>query len=216
MGVFRRKVPTHYVPVHPDNIGKNDWIVLLEAGTIVSPSDEKLRVAKATLERKIVTKYNILLRPKHFLVLEGYDPRIHTLYFCPQLYAYDSDNKLVALEGEEIGKLLAQAVQHGVVERQPWYEPSDKVPNQPINPVSVPHPDSCSAQKRTRYGRSLLCASRIFALPQPGRPSSGATSQAPPQGALRREPRACCRSWRCRRATCPRDRRNSGRNPNRA
>jgi hypothetical protein len=65
-------------------------------------------------------------------------------------------------------------------------------------------------------GRSLLCASRIFALPQPGQPSSGATSQAPPQGALRREPRACCRSWRCRRATCPRDRRNSGRNPNRA
>ena len=137
MGVFRRKVPTHYVPVHPDNIGKNDWIVLLEAGTIVGPSAEKLRVAKATLERKIVTKYNIFLRPKHFLVLEGYDPRIHTLYFCPQLYAYDSDNKLVALEGEEIGKLLAQAVQHGVVERQPWYEPSDKVPNQPIRATTM-------------------------------------------------------------------------------
>jgi hypothetical protein len=137
MGVFRRKVPTHYVPVHPDNIGKNDWIVLLEAGTIVGPSAEKLRVAKATLERKIVTKYNILLRSKHFLVLEGYDPRIHTLYFCPQLYAYDSDNKLVALEGEEIGKLLAQAVQHGVVERQPWYEPSDKVPNQPIRAATM-------------------------------------------------------------------------------
>ena len=137
MGVFRRKVPTHYVPVHQDNIGKNDWIVLLEAGTIVGPSAEKLRVAKATLERKIVTKYNIFLRPKHFLVLEGYDPRIHTLYFCPQLYAYDSDNKLVALEGEEIGKLLAQAVQHGVVERQPWYEPSDKVPNQPIRATTM-------------------------------------------------------------------------------
>jgi len=76
--------------------------------------------------------YNIFLRAKHFLVLDGYDPRIHTLYFCPQLYANDSDNKLVALDGEEIGKLLAQAVQHGVVERQPWYEPSDKVPNRPI------------------------------------------------------------------------------------
>ena len=132
MGVFRRKVPTHYVPVHPDNIGKNDWIILLEAGTIVGPTAGKLRVAKATLERKIVTKYNIFLRAKHFLVLDGYDPRIHTLYFCPQLYAYDSDNKLVAIEGEEIGKLRAKAVQHGVVERQPWYEPSDKVPSQPI------------------------------------------------------------------------------------
>jgi hypothetical protein len=137
MGVFRRKVPTYCVPVHPDNIGKNDWVILLEAGTIVGPSAEKLRVATATLERRILTKYNILLRAQHFLVLEGYDPRIHTLYFCPQLYAYDSDNKLVALEGEEIGKLLAQAVQHGVMDRHPWYEPSDKVPNQPIIVASM-------------------------------------------------------------------------------
>jgi hypothetical protein len=120
MGVFRRKVPTHCIPVHqvhPDNIGKNDWIILLEAGTIVGPSVEKLRVATATLERRVVTKYNILLRAQHFLVLEGYDPRIHTLYFCPQLYAYDSDSKLVALEGEEIGKLLARAVH--VVDKHP-------------------------------------------------------------------------------------------------
>ena len=43
MGVFRRKVPTHCVPVHPDNIRKNDWIILLEAGTIVGASAEKLR-----------------------------------------------------------------------------------------------------------------------------------------------------------------------------
>ena len=98
MGVFRRKVPTHYVPVHPDNIGKNDWIILLEVGTIVGPTAGKLRVAKATLERKIVTKYNIFLRAKHFLVLDGYDPRIHTLYFCPQLYAYDSDHPSSPLE----------------------------------------------------------------------------------------------------------------------
>jgi hypothetical protein len=137
MGVFRRKVPTHCVPVHPDNIGKSDWIILLEAGTIIGASAEKLRVARATLERRIVTKYNILLRAKHFLVLEEYDPRIHTLYFCPQLYAYDSDNKLVALEGEEIGKLLAQAVRHGVVERPPWYEPLDKLPDQPIIVASM-------------------------------------------------------------------------------
>jgi hypothetical protein len=132
MGVFRRKVPTHYVPMHPDNIGKNDWIILLEAGTIVGPSADKLRVAIATLERKIVTKYNILLRAQHFLVLEDYDPRIHQLYFCPQLYAFDSDNKLVALDGEEIGKLLADAAQNGVTDRKPWYEPSNKLPEQPI------------------------------------------------------------------------------------
>ena len=104
----------------------------LEAGTIVGRSDEKLRVATATLERKIVTKYNIFLRKEHFLVLEGYDPRIHALYFCPQLYRLDSDNKPVALGGEEIGKLLAQSVRDGVVERQPWYEPSETLPREPI------------------------------------------------------------------------------------
>ena len=76
MGIFRRKVPIHYIPVHQDNIKNKDWIILLEAGTIVGPSAEKLRVALATLEKKIATKYNIFLRRKHFLVLEGYDPRI--------------------------------------------------------------------------------------------------------------------------------------------
>ena len=110
MGLFRRNVPIHYIPVHPDNIAKRDWIILLEAGTIVGPSADKLRVALATLEKKIVTKYNIFLRPEHFLVLDGYDPRIHALYYCPQLYRYDSNKKLVPLEGEEIGKLVAKAV----------------------------------------------------------------------------------------------------------
>ena len=115
MGIFRRKVPIHYIPVHQDNIKNKDWIILLEAGTIVGPSAEKLRVALATLEKKIATKYNIFLRRKHFLVLEGYDPRIHALYYCPQLYKYDGENRLVPLEGEEIGRLVAKAVQNGVV-----------------------------------------------------------------------------------------------------
>jgi hypothetical protein len=132
MGIFRRKVPRHYIPIHPDNIATKDWIVLLEAGTIVGCSAEKLRVATATLERKIVTKYNILLKKKHFLILEGYDPRIHALYFCPQLYKLDSENKPVPLDGQEIGQLLAQSVRDGVVEKQPWYEPSDSVPGEPI------------------------------------------------------------------------------------
>jgi hypothetical protein len=132
MGIFKRKVPRHYVPIHPDNITSKDWIVLLEAGTIVGRSAEKLRVALATLERKIVTKYNIFLRKEHFLVLEDYDPRIHALYFCPQLYKLDPDNKPIALDGEEIGKLLAQSVRDGVVEKQPWYEPSETLPREPI------------------------------------------------------------------------------------
>jgi hypothetical protein len=132
MGMLRRRVPSHYVPIHPDNVVKKDWIILLEAGTIVGPSTEKLRVAKATMERKIVTKYNLFLRKQHFLVLEEHDPRIHALYFCPQLYRSDSDGKLVPLEGEEIGRLLAQSLQHGVVEKEPWYQPSKKLPAEPI------------------------------------------------------------------------------------
>jgi hypothetical protein len=132
MGLFRRNVPIHYIPVHPDNIAKRDWIILLEAGTIVGPSADKLRVALATTERTVVKKYNIFLQPQHFLVLEGYDPRIHALFFCPQLYRHDVDNKLVPLEGDEIGKLVAQAVQSGVVEKQPWYEPSETLPNKPL------------------------------------------------------------------------------------
>jgi hypothetical protein len=52
MGIFRRKVPHHYIPIHPDNIGAKNWTILLEAGTIVGPNSEKLRVAEATLEKK--------------------------------------------------------------------------------------------------------------------------------------------------------------------
>ena len=131
MGALKRRVPRHYVPIHPDNISSSDWIVLLEAGTIVG-SSEKLRVAMATTERKIVTKYNILLRRMHFLVVDGFDPRIHALYFCPQLYRLDSDGKPAPLTGEEIGKMLAQSVRDGVVEKQPWYDPSATLPKDPV------------------------------------------------------------------------------------
>jgi hypothetical protein len=109
-----------------------DWVILLEAGTIVGPSPDKLRVARSTLDKKIVKNYDILLRAKHFLDVEGYDPRIHAVYFCPQLYKYDPDKKLVPLQGEEIGRLIAQALASGVKERRPWYEPSEKLPDQPI------------------------------------------------------------------------------------
>ena len=132
MGIFRRKAPNHLIPVHRDNANKKDWVILLEAGTIVGPSPERLRVARSTLERRIVKKYNIFMRAEHFLVVEGYDPRIHAVYFCPQLFRYDPDKKLVPLQGEEIGRLIAQALEGGVNERRPWYEPSEKMPEQPV------------------------------------------------------------------------------------
>src|SRR5437868_7733683 len=122
----------HLIRIHPDNATSKDWIILLEAGTIVGPSPERLRVARSTLDRKIVRKYNILLRSRHYLVVEGYDPRIHALYFCPQLYRYDSEKKLVPLQGDEIGRLIAQSLENGVTDRRPWYGPSEKLPDQPI------------------------------------------------------------------------------------
>ena len=132
MGIFRRTAPSHLIPVHPDNATKKDWVILLEAGTIVGPSPERLRVARATLERKVVKKFNVFLKAQHFLIVDGYDQRIHAVYFCPQLYRYESDKKLVPLQGDEIGKLIAQALESGVTERRPWYEPSDKTPDEPI------------------------------------------------------------------------------------
>jgi hypothetical protein len=137
MGVFRKREPSHLIPVSPDNAASKDWVILLEAGTIVGPSPDKLRVARSTQEKKIVKRYNLFLRGKHFLDVEGYDPRIHAIYFCPQLYKYDPDKKLVPLQGEEMGRLIAQALAGGVKARRPWYEPSEKLPDQPV--VNTPN-----------------------------------------------------------------------------
>ena len=132
MGIFQTKVPSHLIPVNPQNAQSNDWVILLEAGTIIGPSPERLRVARSTLERKIVKKYDFMLRAEHFLVLEGHDPRIHAVFFCPQLYKYDSEKKLVPLQGDEIGRLIAHSVESGITERRPWYNPSEKLPDRPI------------------------------------------------------------------------------------
>ena len=137
MGLFRRKLPGHLIELHPDNIASKDWVILLEAGTIIGPSPERLRVARSTLERKIVRRLGGWFRPKHYLVIEGHDPRIHAIYFCPQLYKYDSEKKLVPLQGDEIGRLIANSLENGIVERRPWYQPAERVPNEPI--INAPH-----------------------------------------------------------------------------
>jgi hypothetical protein len=131
MGLFRKRYPAHLVPIHPDNAGNHDWIILLEGSTIIGPSAERLRVARTTQERKIVTKFRFL-RPQLFLAIGGYDPRIHVVYFCPQLYKYDHENKLVPLQGEEIGRFVAQALQNRTTVRRPWYEPTDSIPTEPL------------------------------------------------------------------------------------
>jgi hypothetical protein len=47
-------------------------------------------------------------------------------------FTYDSDKKLVPLQGDEIGRLIAHAVEGGIKERRPWYEPSDNLPTERV------------------------------------------------------------------------------------
>ena len=119
------------VPIHPDNANTKDWVVLLEASTIVGHTRDKLRVALTTQERKLVKKRKLFRKAEYFLVVDGYDPRIHALYFCPQLYK-NEDGTLIPLSGQEIGQLMAQALEGGAIEKPPWYEPSDDVPIEPV------------------------------------------------------------------------------------
>jgi len=131
MGLFRKPLPPHLVPIHPHNAGSRDWIILLEASTIIDSSAERLRVARTTQERKLVTKRRFLRR-QLFLAIEGYDPRIHVVFFCPQLYKHDHENKLVPLQGDEIGRFVAEALQQRTATRRPWYEPTDTIPPEPL------------------------------------------------------------------------------------
>jgi hypothetical protein len=129
MSIFRAQ--GNLVPIHPDNTRTRDWLVLLEAATIVGQERDKLRVALTTQERKIVKRRKLFGKTDHFVVVDGYDPRIHALYFCPQLYK-NEDGALVPLTGQEIGQLMAQALEQGAIEKPPWYEPSDSLPKEPV------------------------------------------------------------------------------------
>ena len=42
----------------------------------------------------------------------------------------------VPLQGDEIGRLIANALEGGIVDRRPWYDPADKLPDQPI--INIP------------------------------------------------------------------------------
>ncbi len=79
MGLFRKKTLNHLIPIHPDNIGNKDWVILLEAGTIVPPSPQGIRVARHMQEKNILMQSD-MWRSKHFMVIEGYNPRIYAVY----------------------------------------------------------------------------------------------------------------------------------------
>ncbi len=129
MGIFGRKIPTGLIPIHADNAVNRDWLILLEANTIVGPSPERLRVAVATQEQRIVKKHSLLGKAKHFLEVKEYNPRIHIPFFCPQLYKYGPDKKLVPLQGDEIGRLIAHAHAGNITGKPSWYAPSDRMPD---------------------------------------------------------------------------------------
>ena len=129
MGIFNRQ--GNLVPIHADNANTRDWLVLLEAATVVGQQRDRLRVALTTQERKLVKRRKLFGKTEHFLVVDGYDPRIHALYFCPQLYK-NEEGTLVPLTGAEIGQLMAQALEGGAIEKPPWYEPSDGLPKEPV------------------------------------------------------------------------------------
>jgi hypothetical protein len=84
MAVFRRKFPNHLVPIHPDNVANGDWMILLEASTIVGPSPTRLRVAQTTQERKIVRRWK-WFRRQPFVVIEGFDPPHPSSVFLPTI-----------------------------------------------------------------------------------------------------------------------------------
>jgi hypothetical protein len=132
MRLFSKVLPSHLIAIDPANTSNKDWLIVIEAGTIVGPSTDRIRVARSTQERKVVRRYDLFLRTKHYLVVEGYNPRIHAVYLCPQLYKYDANQKLVPLQGEEMGQLIAHALSNRVAQRRPWYEPSEKLPDEPI------------------------------------------------------------------------------------
>src|ERR1700753_3419138 len=131
MSFFARTTRANLVPIHADHTKTRDWVVLLEASTIVGQERDKLRVALTTQERKLAKKRKLFGNTQHYLVVDGYDPRIHALYFCPQLYK-NEDGALVPLSGLEIGQLMAQALEGGAVKKAPWYGSSDSTPKEPI------------------------------------------------------------------------------------
>jgi len=131
MNSIKGRLQGNLVPVNADNANTRDWLVLLEASTIVGHERGKLRVALVTQERKLVKKRKLFRKTEYFLVVDGFDPRIHALYFCPQLYK-NEDGALIPLSGEEIGRLMAQALEGGAIEKRPWYQPADEVPEEAV------------------------------------------------------------------------------------
>lgn len=131
MGLFHKRDRRDLLPVHPENVRNRDWVILLEANTIVDGSGWRLRVARTTQAREVVRSF-WPFGPRFHLFVEGYNPRIHFAVFCPQLYRHDGIGRLVPLRGAEIGQFIARALNDKANPRHPWYALSHGLPDQPI------------------------------------------------------------------------------------
>ncbi len=119
------------IPIHRDNLHTVDWVILLEVGTIVDKSAKKIRVARVTRARKIVRRY-WPLKKETFIAVDDFDPRLHMVFFCPQLYRYDKRDRLIPLGPNEIGQFIAKSLDSKAIKRRPWYKPSEAIPAEPI------------------------------------------------------------------------------------
>jgi hypothetical protein len=137
MRILRWRNPYRLVPIHPSNAVNNHWAILLEASTIVGARAKKLRVASATQQKKVVQRFTLNHR-KTFLVIEEYNPRIHVLLFCPQLYQYDQSGRLSPLDGEGIGRFIAEALEQKAPPKRPWYNPLHATPIEPVLNEQIP------------------------------------------------------------------------------
>ena len=117
-------MPSHVIPVNSQNATSSDWVILLEAGTIIGPSPERLRVARSTLERKIVKKYTLAHRVGD-TSLGGQG--IACVKKAERRARHHSMRQHISTQA-----LAAHAVEGGITERRPWYDPSEKLPDRPI------------------------------------------------------------------------------------
>jgi hypothetical protein len=125
------------VQIHPSNAINDHWAILLEASTIIGTRAKKLRVASATQQKMVVQRFTLNHR-KTFLIIEEYNPRIHILLFCPQLYQYDQAGRLSPLEGEEIGRFIADALEQKAPPKCPWYNPLHATPVEAVLNEQMP------------------------------------------------------------------------------
>jgi hypothetical protein len=131
MWPFRKRNPHRLLPLHADNALTSDWSVLLEANTIVDGSGRRLRVARITQSRKVVKRF-WPRRGRLYVEVDDYDPRIHMLVLCPQLYKHDAEGRIVPLRAAEIGAFIARALDRKANLRTPWYSAANPLPAQPI------------------------------------------------------------------------------------